>query len=314
MKKVLGWVLDYQRKQFDWKLYLSFLVFMTLCIAINYHLDFEDGYIDPYQGSPLKALWMFLFHAFPYVCVVALLIIFRKVENVFMRKKFWLYLLIGFGILGIDRSFYGVSYLQAYFSPISFYFIYTCLNWASNLITSVLPLLFIYPFLEKEDDPKIWYGMSMVKFDARPYAIMLGIAAVFIGLGSFLGEIKSYYPRFQHSGIDLFLAVNDWPRWAAVSFYEICYGSSFLSVELFFRGFLIFAFTRFLGPYVVLPMVATYCFLHFGKPLGETVSSIFGGYILGIIALNSRNIWGGIFIHLGVAWLMEFFGWLQNLE
>jgi len=36
--------------------------------------------------------------------------------------------------------------------------------------------------------------------------------------------------------------------------------------------------------------------------------------VLGIISLNSRNIWGGIFIHLGVAWLMELFGWLHHLK
>ncbi|MEM9340836.1 MAG: CPBP family intramembrane glutamic endopeptidase, partial [Bacteroidota bacterium] len=83
-------------------------------------------------------------------------------------------------------------------------------------------------------------------------------------------------------------------------------------VELIFRGFLIFAFSRTLGSWAVLPMLTTYAFLHFGKPLGETISSIFGGYVLGIIAYNSRNIWGGIFIHLGVAWLMELFGWLQQ--
>ena len=143
---------------------------------------------------------------------------------------------------------------------------------------------------------------------------MLGIAAIVIGLGSFMSDIKSYYPRFMHSGMDRFLIENDWPRWAAVVFYEICYGLDFFSVELFFRGYLIFAFSRILGPYVVLPMIATYCFLHFGKPLGETISSIFGGYVLGIISLNSRNIWGGIFIHVGVAWIMELLGWLQNLR
>lgn len=143
---------------------------------------------------------------------------------------------------------------------------------------------------------------------------MLAITAVIIGIGSFMGDIKDYYPRFQHAGMTGFLAENDWPKWLAVLVYEISYGSDFFSVELFFRGYLIFAFYRILGPYVVLPMIATYCFLHFGKPLGESISSIFGGYILGIIALNSRNIWGGILIHVGVAWTMELFGWLQNLK
>jgi len=59
-------------------------------------------------------------------------------------------------------------------------------------------------------------------------------------------------------------------------------------------------------------MVAAYAVLHFGKPLGESIGSIFGGYILGIIALYSRNIWGGVFVHGGIALLMEIFAFLQT--
>ena len=62
---------------------------------------------------------------------------------------------------------------------------------------------------------------------------------------------------------------------------------------------------QILGKHAVIPMVTIYCFLHFGKPTGEAISSIFGGYILGVIALYTRSIWGGILIHIGVARMME---------
>ena len=77
--------------------------------------------------------------------------------------------------------------------------------------------------------------------------------------------------------------------------------------------FLIFAFLRTLGGYAVLPMIATYAVLHFGKPLTEAVSSVFGGYLLGILSYNTRSVWGGIMIHMGIAWLMELFGYLHRL-
>ncbi len=67
-----------------------------------------------------------------------------------------------------------------------------------------------------------------------------------------------------------------------------------------------------MGKNVILPMAATYAVLHFGKPIGETISSIFGGYILGVIALYSRNIWGGVFIHGGTAFFMEAFAFLKQ--
>jgi hypothetical protein len=45
----------------------------------------------------------------------------------------------------------------------------------------------------------------------------------------------------------------------------------------------------------------------------EAVSSIFGGYILGVIALQTRSIWGGILVHVGIAWMMEAIAWLQDI-
>jgi len=41
-------------------------------------------------------------------------------------------------------------------------------------------------------------------------------------------------------------------------------------------------------------MVVAYASIHFGKPLGETIPSVFGGYLLGVLALYTRSIWGGL--------------------
>ena len=60
-------------------------------------------------------------------------------------------------------------------------------------------------------------------------------------------------------------------------------------------------------------MIVWYATIHFGRPLGETISSLFGGYILGVLALSTRSIWGGLFIHIGIAWLMEAAAFLQKV-
>ena len=64
--------------------------------------------------------------------------------------------------------------------------------------------------------------------------------------------------------------------------------------------------SRYLGKNAILPMVACYAFLHFGKPMWETIGSVFGGFGLGVLAYESKNIYGGLIVHLGVAWGMEF--------
>jgi hypothetical protein len=312
MKKVLSYLKDYQKIHFDWKMYGTILVFTAICIALNYQFDFEDGVIDSYHGKPIKWLWMFLFHGLPFFIVCLILYAFGKKKEWLSSRSYWLKFIIGFGLLALDRSFYGFDFLSETLDPRDFHFIIRCINWSSSLILVVIPMLILYPFLEK-DETKNWYGLSWEKFDPKPYLILLGISAVFLGLGSFLADISAFYPRYAGSGASLYLGNHPETNegWL-VALYELSYGSNFISVELIFRGFLIFAFTRTLGGYAVLPLVVTYAFLHFGKPMGETISSLFGGYVLGIISYNSRNIWGGIFIHLGVAWLMELFGWLQR--
>ena len=55
------------------------------------------------------------------------------------------------------------------------------------------------------------------------------------------------------------------------------------------------------------PLV-TYAAIHFGKPIGETISSIFGGYILGALAYQTRHIWGGVIVYICIAMTMEVMG------
>jgi membrane protease YdiL (CAAX protease family) len=57
-------------------------------------------------------------------------------------------------------------------------------------------------------------------------------------------------------------------------------------------------------------MVAAYAVLHFGKPVGETISAVFGGYLLGVLAFYSKNIWGGALVHVTLAGCVELFAYL----
>src|SRR5437763_17220024 len=92
----------------------------------------------------------------------------------------------------------------------------------------------------------------------------------------------------------------------------LAYGSDFFSIVLFFRGFLVLAFLKWVGPAAILPMACFYCTIHFGKPLGECISSYFGGILLGIVVCNTRSIYGGLIVHLGIAWLMEIGGYIGS--
>ena len=139
----------------------------------------------------------------------------------------------------------------------------------------------------------------------RPYGIMLLIMVPLIFLAGTQPDFQRVYPKLQHaipSGQSLSIA--------KLLLFEAAYGSDFFTIELFFRGFLVIYFARWAGRYAILPMAVFYCVIHFGKPLGECISSFFGGMLLGIVSYRTQSIWGGLAVHLGIAWLMELAGWM----
>jgi hypothetical protein len=92
--------------------------------------------------------------------------------------------------------------------------------------------------------------------------------------------------------------------------FEAAYASDFISIELFFRGFLIITLGKLMGRQCLLPIALFYFSIHLGKPMMEAISSFFGGLLLGAISYHSKSIWGGLLVHVSIALLMELFGFV----
>lgn len=87
--------------------------------------------------------------------------------------------------------------------------------------------------------------------------------------------------------------------------WEFLYALQFLALEFFFRGFMLRGLGRAIGANAIFVMCVPYCMIHYGKPLPETLGSIFAGIALGTLAMRTKSIWGGVFIHVGVALTMD---------
>ncbi len=308
MKSLFFEVIGHIRANVRWPILLAVFVLMTAFIFVNYELNFEDGIVDTLP-FPYRVPAMFLFHVAPYLLTVLIITPYIKDKTWYKSRGFWLRLLIGFTILALDRSIQLRSLLLEYTDIADRVFINSIVKRIVSLLTMVLPL-FIMSFFFEKSIPGRGFGLIVKRFDVRPYLILLSLAGIGIAFGGFFKDIQEYYPRYLELGGSQYAARHDVPGWLNVIIYELAYGIDFISVEMFFRGFLIYSFTRYFGPYVVFPMITTYCFLHFGKPMTEAISSLFGGYILGVISLNSKTIWGGVLIHVGIAWLMEVIGFI----
>ncbi len=87
--------------------------------------------------------------------------------------------------------------------------------------------------------------------------------------------------------------------------WEALYALQFLSLEFFFRGFMLKALRDRLGAAAIFVMVVPYCMIHYGKPMAETFGAIVAGIVLGTLALRTKSIWGGVFVHIAVALTMD---------
>ncbi len=115
-------------------------------------------------------------------------------------------------------------------------------------------------------------------------------------------DFLTSYPRVQKFDTLDFASASHLKHFAL---YEFLYGLDFFSIEFFFRGFMILAFVGIVGPRAIIPMAYVYFVIHWNKPMGELISSFFGGSLLGIVTYYSRSIVGGIIVHVGIAMMME---------
>ncbi|NJM94430.1 MAG: CPBP family intramembrane metalloprotease [Cytophagales bacterium] len=284
---------------------------MAITIGINYTVHFKSQFIGSQHNSIQAVLACWAFYAFAYYGLALPKLWFSPERPLLGNPKFWLKSAVLILILAL------VSRLRAYhwvlgLAQTAAEQLFVRRNYLS-FHQVVLYFLLIYAFFRWQDRRHIssFYGFTRQGFDTNTYLFMLLFMLPLITGASFTDAFQRYYPRFKpwlYS--EPVFGLSDW---ASFSLYETGYLLRFFTVELVFRGAMVMSLALLIGRHAIVPMVGVYAFLHFSKPLGETVGSVFGGYILGVIALYSRSIFGGCLIHIGVAFLMDMTALVQNL-
>lgn len=314
VKIFFQYIIQYFKADFNLLSHALLAVFLAVTLTLNYgYLEdscIYDYIVENYNHQPLSIAFLFLFYLFAFLAAAGIvsLVSKNKVKPIF-NKKFLLFGAIGLFFLSLDCSYYLMQFTDGLFSENAYIAVWmrSCASNLASLVTVIIPLYLIY-FAVRHFKPE-WYGLRLNGAKVLPYFWLILFMIPLIYAASFQPDFLEQYPTYTDYYEYRFLGVD---QWITAGIYELCYGFDFLSVELFFRGFMVIALSRFVGKEALLPMVAVYCFLHFGKPAGEAISSIFGGYILGILAYSSRNIYGGLIAHLGVAWGMEYMAYLNT--
>lgn len=300
MKAITGYIKRYFYET-DKRVLAAVTLFTALLIYLNYHYHIDDRISDQYQFH-ISFIGRFIIFiaafAIPY-----LMYIMAGKRNYLRKPAFVLLLLIAPAIfslkiaLDLPIHFSDNFWINEYWNHVFYWPLLL-------LITGTL--ICVCWWLFRDEEPL--YGLTTKNLVWKPYWLMLLIMVPLVAAASTQPDFLVTYPKLntivQHGDMDL--------SWWHKLLFELSYGTDFITIEFFFRGFLVLAFIKWVGKEAILPMACFYCTIHFGKPLGECISSYFGGLLLGIVVYHTRSIFGGLMVHLGIAWLMEIGGYIGN--
>ncbi len=300
-------MLQYGRTYYKNHVSFGYLLAVAILLGILLYYNYTGTALARALSSEVAPAWVgrYLLYAVPFFAAYLLQPLFFKQLNYPRKKWFWILLVLAPAIFTFRVQLNLPAIIPAHND-----------EWTSSIVSPYAAKLFIKSWALVLPAAICWYwmdGNATHRYGLRKtpglqaYVIPVLLMLPFLWWASFGAAFLQQYPR-------AFRAIShpDTASLATWLAFEIIYAFDFLSIEFFFRAFLILGFLRFSGVHAIIPAACFYCCIHLDKPLAEAISSFFGGWLLGIICYNSKSIWGGLLIHVGIAWLMELFAWLHQ--
>ena len=238
------------------------------------------------------------------------------------RKQVWIVLLVtsisllAVHYLKLNTSFYHfISLLEALFSvenhawfntirTHTFSSLFSYLWWAGwhYIFFLIIPMIVVKKVLKKSVAAHGWQTGDTLKH-WKVYAITVIFFILFLSAFSHFNEsFAHFYPFYK-------LAYRSWFDLLA---WETLYILQFVALEFFFRGFLLQGLRIPFGSLSIAIMTMPYMMIHLPKLWPEATGAIVFGIFLGVLALRSRSIWGGVSIHVSVALTLDIAALLQT--
>ena len=306
LTSVFKYISEFYQRNFNLYYFLVILLCTGILIYLNYWHFLERRLTTGGNGWWSGFAGYYLLYFIPFATAFFLQFLFYKEISWHKNYWFWIILILAPAFFSFRVNFvFHQSFIKNNWSGDEQIFWLKSLSWVVRVFVVLIPVFIIWFIKDKSNQP--FYGTRALQ-NIKPYLIMLLIMVPLIALAITQKDFLQMYPkaRFVES---LDLPSKNW----RYLIYELCYGFDFVSIEFFFRGFLILSLYKICGPQCIIPVACFYCTIHFGKPLGEAISSFWGGLLLGIVSYNTQSIWGGLIVHLGIAWLMEAGSWFGLL-
>ena len=167
----------------------------------------------------------------------------------------------------------------------------------SRVVGYVLVPVLTWKLLFRRDS--LWdYGLHVkgTLKHAWVYAGLMALVGPVVFIVARQPDFGNYYPFYKFCS----------RSWFDLLAWEAMYFAQFFALEFFFRGWMIGALRGAMGSAAIFAMSLPYCMIHYGKPYLEAHGAVIAGVVLGTLSMRTRSIYGGFFLHIGVAALMDF--------
>lgn len=304
MKNIRTYVSEFFRQQSKGYLLLIILLLSAL-LYFNYWHGMEKLYISSHDLFAENFLGYYLLYFSVMIIAFLMQFLFSTDKKYFKNSWFWIIVLLAPAIFSLRVNMHFIYNEFDSVAALSKDRLFSFELLIKTIIT-ILAVYLVWLLHDRKEMP--FYGVKKLR-NYRPYFIMLLLMLPLIAVASTQHDFLQKYPRVQVLSV---FPVNNLRDLFELIIYELTYALNFLSIEFFFRGFLVLALVKYCGLDCIIPVACFYVAIHLGKPMGEAVSSFFGGALLGIITYNTKSIWGGLIVHIGIAWLMEIGGSIGN--
>ncbi len=301
MTQVFKYIRSFYEEEFNFFYLLLIIALLGVLIYLNYWHGLERKYAASGKTWWRSFAGYYFLYLTPFAAAFFLQKLFYSNCTYFSSAWFWFILLLApaFFSFRVNFAFHQPWIHEKWPGPENIFYLRS-INWVVRVFAVLVPVFIVWWVKDRNNQP--FYGVK-TPGSLQPYFLMLLVMLPLLLLASLQKDFQAMYPRAK---ILQAIPAKGWQYMV----YELCYGFDFVSIEFFFRGFLILSLAAICGKHCIIPVACFYCSIHLGKPMGEAVSSFWGGLLLGIIAYNTGSIWGGLIVHVGIAWLMEIIGWL----
>lgn len=303
MRKIWSYLRAYFSRECNYAYLIVLMLLVGAGVYVNYFVLSEDLWIKADSSTARRLLKYLGGYAVFFGGAYLLQLLFDK-DKALRRPKLWMLILLAVVLFSI-RAWYMpawsdiVTKVPAAYGLVAWKVVVNAMGFVALFIPCA-----IYWFIADRGREPL-YGFHAKGVVLWPYFVLILLMLPLLFAAGAQPDFQHVYPRAAKTGVS-----REAPGWlSATLIYETFYSIDYVVTEFFFRGFLIIPFARIVGAKAILPMCAFYVAIHFDKPLGECISSFFGGLILGILAYRTRSIYGGVIVHLGIALGMELVGW-----